>query len=307
MRVLVTGGTGFLGRYIVEHLHLEGYRVDTLGRSASADIQADLSVCPPDLEAAYDLVVHAAGKAHVVPDTEEEKLDFFRVNASGTRHLLDALTSQRPDAFVLVSTIAVYGCESGEDLCEATPRKATDPYGLSRRQAEDMVTEWGEAHGVRVAILRLPLVAGAGAPGNLGAMVHAMRRGVYLGIGAGGARRSVVLADDVASILVAASDRGGTYNLTDGRNPSFAEIEKAVADVLGSRPPLHLPRPIAALGARVGDLALGLTGRRLPLTSRTLGKMTTTLTMSDALARRNLGWSPHSVTEAAPRWVPGTT
>src|SRR5690606_7779589 len=144
----------------------------------------------------------------------------------GTEHLLAALERQArlPEAFVLVSTVAVYGREAGEGLTEATPREAEDPYGLSKRQAEDAVQAWGARHGVRVGIVRLPLVAGTGAPGNLGAMVQAIRRGRYLGIGDGSARRSVVLAADVARVLPAVAERGGTYNLTDGRHPSFAEI-----------------------------------------------------------------------------------
>lgn len=306
MRCLVTGGNGFLGRYIVTHLQTQCYSVDVLGRSSDCDIVADLAAGMPPLTAAnYDAVFHAAGKAHVVPRTEAERRAFFDVNAAGTAHLLTALERQDelPRAFVLISTVAVYGLESGVGFDEETPRTATDPYGLSKRQAEDAVLAWGARSGVRTSVVRLPLVAGVDAVGNLGAMVRAIRRGRYLGIGDGSARRSVVLASDVARVLPTIAERGGIYNLTDGIHPSFAEIERAIASALGKSPPRHLPVWLAHLGARMGDALLSTTGRRSPLTSRTLQKMTSTLTFDDHLARQGLEWNPSPVLSCVQEWV----
>lgn len=303
---LVTGGTGFVGRHVVAYLQSEGYVLDLLGRSGTqGDVVADLAVGPPSLPGRhYEAVFHVAGKAHVVPSTSEERDAFFAVNAGGTQHLLDALDRlpTPPQAFVLVSTVAVYGRESGEGLSEETPREADDPYGLSKCQAEDIVLRWGEERGVRIGIVRLPLVAGAGAPGNLGAMVHAIRRNRYFGVGDGSARRSVVHAVDVARVLPRVAEKGGTYNLTDGYHPSFVEIERAIARALGKQPPRHLPDVVARTGAWVGDAVLRATGVRLPLTSRTLDKMTSTLTFDDARARQVLGWEPPPVLDSAEEW-----
>lgn len=307
MKALVTGSTGFIGRHLVAYLRAAGHAVDLLGRSPGPGVvQADLAAGAPTLaRGGYDVVYHVAGKAHVVPRTEAERQAFFAVNAAGTKHLLDALDAQErpPGAFVLVSTVAVYGREAGEGLDEETPCEATDPYGLSKRQAEDAVLDWGARRGVRVGIARLPLVAGAGAPGNLGAMVRAIRRGRYLGIGDGRARRSMVLAGDVARVLPVMAERGGIYHLTDGRHPSFAEVERAIAAALGKRPPRHLPSLAAQAGARVGDVILRVTGIRLPLTSRTLDKMTSTLTFDDSRARQALAWAPSPVLDRAAEWV----
>jgi nucleoside-diphosphate-sugar epimerase len=253
----------------------------------------------------FNIVYHVAGRAHVVPATPEQAERFYAVNARGTEHLLAALDRHNtlPEAVVLVSTVAVYGRNEGVLLTEDTPRAATDPYGNSKRKAEDLALDWGERHGVRVGIVRLPLVAGPDAPGNLGAMVRALARRRYLGIGEGAARRSMVWVEDVARILPVVAERGGIYHLTDGEHPSFDELEVALANALRRRPPLHLPQVVARLGGHMGDAVQAMTGWRPPLTSRTVNKMTTTLTFSDARARADLEWSPTPVLEVADRLV----
>lgn len=306
MRCLVTGACGFLGRIVSGHLQAQGNTVDRLGRSTTPGVRSvDLVAGPPDLPTeGYDSVFHLAGKAHVVPRTSEERQQFFDVNVQGTAHVLEALERQDrlPQSFVLISTVAVYGRDVGDGLTEDTPREATDPYGLSKRQAEDLAIEWGERNGVQVGVVRLPLVAGPSAPGNLGAMIDAMRRGRYAGIGSGGARRSIVNAVDVAAILPILAQTGGTYHLTDGQHPSFAEIEATIAGVLKRSTPPRIPMAVARVGAAVGDGIVRITGRRFPLTTRSLGKMTSTLTFDDTLARERLGWAPTPVLTRAEEW-----
>lgn len=310
MRCLVTGACGFLGRIVSGELERSGIEVDRLDRSDVPGVHsADLVAGPPDLPGeGYDSVFHLAGKAHVVPRTEEERQQFFDVNVRGTANLLQALDQQarRPESFVLVSTVAIYGRDVGEGLNEDTPRGATDPYGISKRQAEDLVLEWGARNGVITGIVRLPLVAGSGAPGNLGAMISAMRRGRYAGIGDGSARRSIVNAVDVAAVLPTVGKTGGIFHLTDGHHPTFAEIEAAIAEALQRPMPRRIPLGMARVGAAVGDAVVKVTGRRFPLTTRSLGKMTSTLTFDDTRAREKLGWAPRPVMASAREWC-GTT
>lgn len=306
MRCLVTGACGFLGRIVSVELESSGIDVDRLDRSIAPGVySADLVAGAPALPGeGYDSVFHLAGKAHVVPRTDEERQQFFDVNVQGTANLLKALEQQDrlPESFVLVSTVAVYGRDVGEGLNEDTPRDATDPYGLSKRQAEDLVLEWGERNGVVIGIVRLPLVAGSGAPGNLGAMISAMRRGRYAGIGDGSARRSIVNAIDVAAVLPTVGETGGIYHLTDGQHPSFAEIEAAIARALERPMPRRIPFAVAKMGAAIGDAVVKATGKRFPLTTRSLGKMTSTLTFDDAHARAKLGWAPAPVLANAHEW-----
>ncbi|HEY2952486.1 MAG TPA: NAD-dependent epimerase/dehydratase family protein, partial [Verrucomicrobiae bacterium] len=239
-QILVTGASGFLGGHVLPSLAAEG-TVTVLSRKPLekfTNVTADLTA--PDLhlgDRSYSTVYHLAGWAHRVPRTDAERETFFRVNAGGTKNLLRALqqTGHLPQSFVLISTVAVYGVEAGTLLDESIPVRATDAYGSSKREAEEAVTDWGKRQGVRVGIARLPLVAGPGAPGNLGAMVRGLRSGRYLGIGSGTARRSMVWAADVGRILPRLASGGGVFHLTDGQHPSFAELEAALAGALGCK------------------------------------------------------------------------
>jgi len=298
---LVTGGTGFVGRHLVETLRSYGQRATILSRCL---VNEPYVLCGDLTSAEFTLgnnefstVFHLAGLAHTVPRNEKEASLFFAVNSQGTGNLIRALEKldKRPEAFVYVSSVNVYGCDEGEMLDEETPRSARDPYGASKREAEDKVVEWGARVGVRSAIVRIPVVVGRGVHGNLKAMVEALRRRRYFGVGSGAARRSMVLASDVARILPAIARVGGTYHLTDGYNPSFLELEDAICEALSRRPPLRVPRPVANAGAHVGGLLNDALGTSLPLTTSTVNKMTATLTFSDQRARRKLGWRPEPV------------
>jgi len=295
---LVTGGSGFVGRAVVRSLRERGREVTVVDRSPAGDyptVLVDLGRTPIDLRRErFEHVYHVAGLAHLVPRTETERGLFTTVNVDGTRALLEGLERgvELPRTFLLVSTVAVYGVEEGELLDETTPRRAADPYGMSKRQAEDLVLEWGERRGVRTAIVRLPLVWGPGAPGNLRRMVRAIAAGRYLGVGRGEARRSLVRLADVVEALPRIEEAGGIFHLTDGHHPSFAELEAVLAAALGRHRPWHIPMPLARAAAEVGEAVQSLTQSRMPFNRRTLAKMTSTLTFSDQKARREVTWAP---------------
>lgn len=83
------------------------------------------------------MVLHACGKAHIVPRTEEEKQAFFDVNYTGTIHLCEALERVGgPKALIFISTVAVYGYESGEMITEEHPLNGDTPYAKSKIMAE---------------------------------------------------------------------------------------------------------------------------------------------------------------------------
>lgn len=306
---LVTGASGFLGRHIARRLEAGGGEVTTIGRSPVAGFRtvvADLTRGGVELgRGSFRHVYHVAGLAHLEAHGDEETRRFALVNVEGTRALLSALErcGGLPQRLLLVSTVAVYGVDEGTSLDEATERRATEPYGLSKRQAEDVVQEWGERHGVRTAIVRLPMVSGPGARGNVRRMVRAIAAGRYLGVGAGTARRSMVRAADVADVLPAAAEAGGTFHLTDGHHPSFAELEAALAAALGRRPPPRLPLSVARVVALAGEALETVAGRRAPFNRIALAKMTSTLTFSDERARRTLEWSPRRVLDCVQELV----
>ena len=242
--------------------------------------------------------MNAAGKAHSIPRTAAERADYERVNVQGTARLLAALERMPvgPAALVHISTVLVYGCSGGHMLDESTPLGAVDTYGRSKVRAEEMVREWGHRTGISVTILRLPMVVSEPPNGNVAALMNAIRRGYYVRIGRGLARRSMVRADDVAAIIERAAGVAGTFNLTDGYHPGISELEDALARYVGRQQPVRaIPLPLARAIATVGDGINVLVGRRFPLDTAAVKKLTHSLTFSDELARRHLGWNPRPV------------
>jgi len=298
----VTGGTGFLGRQIVEGCRRRGEDVTVLGLEELPDtptMVVDLTQPGIDLgEKSFDVVYHLAGLAHFIPKTDDDARKFFDVNVEGTKNLLSALSlSEPPEAILFVSTVAVYGLETGEMIAEDQARQATDPYGLSKIDAEDVLHGWATGKNTRLSILRLPLVAGPNPVGNLGAMVSALKARRYVNIAGGRARRSMVLARDVADAMPLAADHGGTYHLTDGHHPSFAELSSSLAGRIGVRQPGNLPKLPAHMLAAAGDALGWMTRKEMPFNSRKLGKMSASFTFSDEAAREQLKWSPSRVVD----------
>ena len=282
-----------MGKNVMPLLMMQ-YTVTTCGITQEDMIQINLAKSIPDLPEHYDIVLHACGKAHIVPRTPEEEKAFYDVNYEGTRHLCTALEKAGvPKALVFISTVAVYGCESGELISEDHPLNGDTPYAKSKIMAEEFLTKWCSEHRVVLGILRPSLLAGKNAPGNLGAMVNGVRKGFYMNIAGGKVTKSVLMAEDIARILPLVAEKGGIYNVCDTRQPSFGELSVSVARQLGKRKPISIPYWMAWCMAKVGDLL----GSKAPINSYKLSKMTESLTFSNEKARRELGWEPLDVLE----------
>lgn len=292
-KLLFTGGTGFLGKNVMPLLEKQ-YEVTTCGITPDDMIKANLAKEVPVLDKHYDVVLHACGKAHVVPKTEAEKQVFYDVNYQGTVNLCAGLENVGvPKALVFISTVAVYGCDFGELITEEHPLNGDTPYAKSKIMAEEYLTEWCKKNGVVLGILRPSLLAGKNAPGNLGAMVNGVRKGFYMNIAGGKVIKSILMAEDIARILPALVEKGGVYNVCDTRQPSFGELSLSVAKQLGKRKPLSIPYWVGWGMAKVGDIL----GSKAPINSYKLDKMTKSLTFSNEKARRELGWEPLDVLE----------
>lgn len=287
--ILITGANGFLGKYICQAIPAaERCTLSRTDQELAIDIQAPFRL--PDRH--YKTIIHAAGKAHSIPKNAQEEQAFLDINAGGTQNLLRALSQQSrlPESFVLISTVAVYGLEQGMNIHEDTPLLASSAYGKSKILAEQYVQEWCQQHGVRCTILRLPLLAGTNPPGNLGKMQQAVLQGKYYNIAGGTARKSMVLASDVAQVILPLSALGGIYHLTDGIHPTFGQLSRAMAVQAGKKAPRSIPYALARILAGIGSMIPGF-----PFNQHTLDKMMADLTFNDDHARRTGLWKPQSV------------
>lgn len=296
MKMLLTGAYGFLGKEIFKRIS-KTMEIISLGRNAAADIQCNLSSEIPTIPS-IELVVHAAAKAHIVPKNKIEKQSFYDVNVQGTQNLLKGLENNKAiKKFVFISSVAVYGLIEGTLINEEAPLLAVDSYGKSKIEAEKLVVNWCINKNIDYYILRLPLLAGKNAPGNLGAMIKAIKSGKYFSIGNAEAKKSVTLSSDVAELIATINGSPGIYNLTDGHHPTFAELEKHISKFYKKKYPFSIPFYVAKTFALAGNLM----GRMAPLNTIKLKKITSTLTFDDSKARRLLQWKS---TPVLTHWQP---
>jgi nucleoside-diphosphate-sugar epimerase len=286
MKIALTGHTGFLGSYLKRVLLDRVVEVLGLGRGVDSDWHFDLGSGVNDFPRkeegteAIDLFIHAAGLAHRVPKTEAETQQFFDINEEGTRRLLRALkdSGNVPKRFVFISTIAVYGEPMDADVCVPPYPGEADleqlqltPYGLSKWKAEQLVQDWCRQEGIPAFIWRLPLIVGENAPGNLGAMEKAIRKGYYFRIGNSYARmRYYVRIEELATRVLALLDgqgaESGTFNVISGEK-SYGDFEDEIASKYGKKV-RSIPLWMVRLAAKLGDVLPGF-----PLNSYRLKKL----------------------------------
>ena len=253
---LVTGSTGFIGRFLVAHLIAQGEtvvclvrktsRVETLERLGATLIVGDVTApetLPPALEG-VDTVYHLAGTVMTL-DTDE----FFRVNEQGTADLARAC-AERPDPPVLifVSSLAVAG-----PARDGVPRRETEPpapvsfYGKSKWAAEQRLAEW--AGRLPISIVRPPIVYGPGDMQML-KMFRSVKKGLHFVPHRLPYQFSTVHVRDLVDAMQSAARQGrrlagkddldggqytGIYFTASDDLPTYADIGREIARTLGRR------------------------------------------------------------------------
>ena len=291
--LLYTGATGYLGYNTLSFLEKD-FKVSTLGLS-DADFVSDLSKEISNLSStAFEVVLHAAGEVHAIAATRKEKQHFFDVNLQGTKNLCLALEqSGMPKSFIHISTVAVYGAVKGEEITEEHPLNGTSPYARSKLLAEEFLMDWCKKNNITLSILRPALIAGHNPLGTLGCMINGIKSGFYFNISGNKAKKSIVMAQDIATLIPKLANKGGIYNLSDGYHPSFEELSQLIANQLNKKTPVAIPYYKAKTIALCGDLL----GRYAPLNTGKLSKIVNTLTFSNKKAVEELKWTPLNVLE----------
>ena len=288
-KVFVSDST-VLGTGFIEKLEAEGCEVILSDDKELASAQ-DLSLYSGFQS---DIVFHTAEKSPYTDRQNDSDDDSFDFNVQVTKKLCAAIDqwAVKPKAFFYMSTVSVYGVHEGLMINENHPLNGTSPYAKSKIEAEDFLIDWAYQHKIILSILRLPsFIASEHSKGLLGTMINAMKAGKYLRIGAGEAQKSVIWAEDLASLVCKIPLIEGRYNLTDGRHPSTKELEDVIRVSSGIRKISKVPFWIAKAFALIGDAL----GNRASLNSSKLIEITAPLTFDDHKARKVFGWKSSDV------------
>jgi UDP-glucose 4-epimerase len=247
MNILVTGSTGFLGRSLVEQLTL--HSISVLARSELKSNNCVYHHGVIDNKSSYakallniDVIIHCAARVHIMDDNSSSPLDEFReVNTHGTLNLAQQAATSGVKRFIFISSIKVNG-ESTELGLPFKPDDTfipTDPYGLSKYEAEIGLCKIAEKSGMEVVIIRPPLVYGPGVKANFASMMKWVNKGLPLPLGGiTGNKRSLVSIDNLVNLIITCIDHpkagNNTFLVSDDDDVSTTQLLVNMATALDS-------------------------------------------------------------------------
>jgi dihydroflavonol-4-reductase len=298
MRVLVTGGTGFVGGAIVRELARRGERVRVLARPSSrtehlerlgVEIARGDILDPASVRAAIDgckRVFHAAAIYEFGLDDDGA---LMRTDVEGTRNVLEAALEAGAEKVVYTSTGLVVGERRGEVGDERTRHRGyfLTRYERAKYEAEQVALNY-LARGLPVVFVKPAAVLGPGDLKPTGRSILAAARGRLPGLFPG--VLTVVDVEEVAAAHLAAADRSaGEHYIVAGHIVSAPEVLRAACELAGVRPPPVVPVAAARLYAAWAEFRANLSGKPPLLARETVRLLAHGFRVSGAKAARELG------------------
>ncbi|MCA9772430.1 MAG: NAD-dependent epimerase/dehydratase family protein [Myxococcales bacterium] len=318
MNILVTGATGFLGNHIVgklldrggdevRALVREGSDAARLERQGARVARGDLL----DPEALARGLRGVKGVFHVAAKVGDwgPREEFERVNADGTRTLLEAAARAGVERFVHVSSVAVYGVRCAPRILNLDPFTERAPlaqnllpddhYSRTKIEAERLALDYHRRGALSVRVIRPAWIYGPGDRTSLPRLVKFLRKHSGLLIGKGDNRLSLTYAPNVADAALLAMDQdaaaGECFNVSNDGEITQAEYLNKIGGLLGLKPVCQsVPYGVAYGGAALLERAARLMRRETPPTITRYGVslIGNDIVFSHAKATKVLGWSP---------------
>lgn len=296
--VLVSGGAGFVGQAVCAALVTQGVRVTAMVRRADVSLpKGVIRWVVPELPALsddvvqflsdVDVVIHAAGRAHMLRDQATDPLVAFRqVNTEGTLRLAKAAAEAGVPRFIFISSIGVNGSQSADSFFRPDDIPQPDsPYAQSKWEAEQGLTQLQKATGMTILQVRPPMIYGRNAPGNFSLLTRLVAKGWPLPFGSLNAPRSFVALDNLVDLLmhmVRCSDPpSGVYLVADAKITNTTQFIRAMARGMGREMVLVplAPTLLLALARLIGR-------------GDQVRKMSVPLAIDIEATKARLGWVP---------------
>ncbi|MCF7916711.1 MAG: NAD(P)-dependent oxidoreductase [Candidatus Omnitrophica bacterium] len=278
MRILITGNSGFIGRFLSEKLIDKGYAVLGLDIKQDKHAQGYLQCFKGDILSKRDvektadevnLIIHLAAKHH---DFGVSKEEFYKVNVEGTKNILDCASRKNIKKLIFVSSVAVYNDEN-MPVDESTELKPKNLYGKSKLEAEKLVKEWASRDPERsVIVVRPAVVFGPYNYANMYNLIDNIYKGRFFLVGKGNNIKSVAYVENLVDAIIFFIGKMqpglNIFNYSDEPHMTTKEIVEIISKHLNKRVSnFRLPLRFVLTAASVIDLCAKLTGKNFPIQS----------------------------------------
>lgn len=285
MRILVTGGAGFIGSHLAEKLLSVGHEVVILDdfndyydpqikQANIAGFAKDVTVCHVDLREndsvrtvfgreKVDAIVHLAARAGVRPSIQSPRL-YYDTNVLGTLHLLEAARLTGIQRFLFASSSSVYGASRSVPFSEEEHLTQTlSPYGATKIGGEFLCSTYSHLYQMRVVALRYFTVYGPRQRPDLA--IHKFTRRIYTGqpieqFGDGSTQRDYTYIDDIIQGTMAALDYDGpmydVFNIGESQTIQLKDLIMAIENAVGKKAKINrLPEQLGDMPRTYADIS----------------------------------------------------
>lgn len=246
--ILITGATGFVGSHLTQSQAIKKYPLLCATRSdqqisglrtqhiGEINGHTDWSACFTD---PIDTVIHCAARVHVMNEIESDPLQAFRqVNVLGTMRLAEQAAKAGVRQFIYLSSVKVNGelTAPGHAFIEEDRAQASDPYGISKLEAEQALLALSKTTGMAVTIIRPPLVYGIGVGANFLSMLHWVQRKIPLPLANIQNRRSLIYVENLVDFILTCIQNPAAKNqvflVSDDEDVSTSQLLQQAAHAL---------------------------------------------------------------------------
>ena len=200
MKILLTGANGFVGNFLKTEFELRNHQIHTLGISRKNTFSVDLSKSYIDLCYEYDLIIHCASIVHNHKHSQIFDMDLINQDKSISINMMKSLKKTRFTKFIFLSSVSVYGKSSGEEIKEDDVKKPNSGYGFVKLFSENFFIE--KIKKQKLLILRLPLVNGPNAKGNIKKLRNQISLGLMVIFKNNKSKKSILELSDLKNIIM---------------------------------------------------------------------------------------------------------
>jgi len=250
MHFVVTGASGFVGRELTREILSRGHSATVVVRRESQSFEDDrVSEIVRSMDrhtdwkevlVGCDVIVHLAAKVHVMKKLQGSDLQqFSEVNFHATMNLARQAVRCGVKRFIFLSSVKVNGEATalGKPFLESDPVAPSDPYAVSKRDAERELLALSETEGMDVVIIRSPLVYGPGVKANFRGLIKIVEIGIPLPIALVDNARSMVFLGNLIDFILLCSEhpkaKNQTFFVSDGKDVSTPQLIKRIAHHFG--------------------------------------------------------------------------